>query len=323
MNADLLNHVLSHPHGAAGAFRSMVGYPLFGSAFQTLWPLFLIPLLTALVGLRATRLLPRRQGAWIPAALLAALPGLLALNELWLALDPEYLGALDNWRAWLLVRVVPAIGLLLVVRAMLRAARRSFEMRRLDRLALAPGLRLGRAAGVLGIRARELPTDASECFVAGVLRPTVYVSRGALSRLGEPELLAALHHERAHLRGRDTLLLSLLSFLCDLAPLAPAGITEAYQAAREAAADRMAVAHAGSLNLASALLALAGPAPVRAGSLPMAKPETLRWRLQAILEGSAASSTSWSRALMGVGLAALFLAWPYAQVWLHDVFCWS
>lgn len=323
MSLELLNHVMGHPHGAAGAFRSFVGYPLFGSAFHTLWPLFLMPYLAALTGERAARLLPRAPRAWVPAALLAALPGLMALGELWLVMSPEVLGPVDNWKARFLVWIVPAIGLLLLGRALLRALQRGLGMRRLHRASSEPGPRLKRAAATLSIRARELETFERECFVSGILKPTVYVSRGALARLSDAELMAALHHERAHVRGRDTLVLFLLSLLGDLSPFAPSGGFESYQAAREAAADAVAVSGAGSLNLASALLALARPGPVPVGGLPMAKPETLRWRLQAILEERREASVSWLKAAWGLVAASLFLAWPFAQTLLHEVFCWG
>ena len=323
MNQALLDHILSHPHGAAGAFRSLVGYPLFGSAFHTLWPLFLIPAITALLGARAARHLSATPRAWLPAALLAALPGLAALGELWLVMTPGVLGPADNWRAWLLLWIVPGIGMVLLARALWRTVLRGRETRRLQAAAIVPSPRLRRAAASLRLRVRELPTDRKECFVAGVIRPTAYVSRGALASLSPAELLAALHHERAHVRGRDTLVLSLLSFLADLAPLAPQGAIEVYQLARETAADRAAVLGAGRLDLAAALLALARPGPAPVGSLPMAKPETLRWRLQAILERGEAPAGSWRRAALGFVAASLLLAWPYAQVLLHGVFCWT
>ena len=324
MNLELVAHIMNHPHGAAGTFRSFLGYPLFGSAFHTLWPLFLMPYLAALVGERAARLLPRIPRAWLPAALLAALPGLMALGELWLVMRPDILGPVDNWKAWVLVGFTPGVGVLLVGRALLRSLQRVLGMRRLHRASSAPGPRLARAATTLSIRARELPTGERECFVSGILRPTVYISRGALARLSDAELLAALHHERAHVQGRDTLVLFVLSLLGDLCPFAPRGVFESYQATREAAADAAAVTGAGSLNLASALLALARPGPVPAGVLPMAnKPETLRWRLQAILEERPDTSLSWFRVACGLVAVTFFLAWPFAQSLLHDVFCWS
>src|SRR5262249_46705168 len=107
--------------------------------------------------------------------------------------------------------------------------------------------------------ALELPTSERDCFVAGVLKPTVFVSRGALEALGDAELEAALRHERAHVQGRDTLWLFLLSMLRDLAPYGEGAALEAFKLSREAIADREAAAGAGPLNLAAALVALARP----------------------------------------------------------------
>lgn len=322
MGHELAVHVMNHA-AEGSAFRTLVGYPLFGSAFHTLWPLFLMPVLVGFLGARAARALPRVPEAWIPAALLAALPGLVALGELWLVMTASIIGSQTTWRALVLLWLVPGVGLTLLGYVLVRTVQRQREISRLFRVSMGPGERLARAAAALGLRARELATDRKECFVAGVLKPTVFVSRGALSELSDAELLAALHHERAHVRGCDTLLLFLLSLLKDLAPLSSVPALGAYQSAREAAADREALAHAGRLDLASALLALARPGPAPAAALPMAKLETLRWRMQAILDERRDADLSWLRAALGLGAATLFLAWPFAQAFLHDFFCWG
>jgi Zn-dependent protease with chaperone function len=323
MGHELVMHVMHQ--GGGSLFRTLVGYPLFGSAFHTLWPLFLMPMLAAFVSGHAARALPRTPEAWMPAALLAALPGLVALCELWLVMTPTIVGSTTTWRALVLMWFAPAVGFALLGHALARALLRQREIRSLFRASTEPSERLARVAAALGLYARELAVDQKECFVAGVLRPTVFVSRGALTGLGDAELLAALHHERAHVRGRDTLLLFLLSLLKDLAPITRISALEAYQAAREAAADRAAVASAGRLNLASALLALARPGPAPAAILPMAKPETLRWRMQAILEEEAAPAggVSWPRVIGGLVAGAALLAWPVVQLQLLEVFCWS
>ncbi|HEX9472641.1 MAG TPA: M56 family metallopeptidase [Steroidobacteraceae bacterium] len=317
-------HLMGHP-AAGSAFRTFVGYPLFGGAFRNLWPLLLMPLLAAFIGERAARTLPRTPQAWIPAAILAALPGLVALTELWPALTANLLNSGITWRGVMLLWVTPAAGLALGGYALLRAILRQRELGRLFRAAAMPCERLASMAAALQLRARELPTADKECFVAGVFRPTVFISRGALVQLGDAELLAALHHERAHIRSRDTLLLCLLSVLRDLVPWAPASALEAYQMTRESAADREAAARAGSLNLAAALVALARSSPRPTTVLPMAKAETLRWRMQAILEGdeAAPARSFWPAAAAGLGFGLALMAWPLAQLQLLSVFCWS
>jgi Zn-dependent protease with chaperone function len=325
-NLQLLgHHLMTHPEGGS-AFRTLVGYPLFGGAFRNLWPLLLMPVLAACIGERAARALPRMPQVWIPAALLTALPGLVALVELWPVLTASTLSPDLNWRVMVLLWLTPAAGLALIVYALVRAVLRQREIARLFRAAAPPGERLAGAAAALGIRARELATDDKECFVAGVLQPTVFVSRGALAQLGERELLAALHHERAHIRGHDTLLLFLLSIFGDLAIYRRPATLEAFQATREAAADHAAITQAGPLELASALVALARPAPAAAGVLSMANSETLRWRMQTILEGgnpAAPGGGYWARAAAGLGLNAALMAWPLLQLQLLAVYCWS
>ena len=115
----------------------------------------------------------------------------------------------------------------------------------------------------------------------------MFVSSGALALLNDAELCAALHHERAHVTSRDTLFLVLLAFLRDLAPWGRGVAFDAFRAAREAAADRVAASSAGALNLAAALIALARPGREARGAavLSMASGDGLRWRMQALLDG--------------------------------------
>lgn len=50
--------------------------------------------------------------------------------------------------------------------------------------------------------------DTPEAFCAGLLRPRVYITTGALAKLDEPGLNAVLVHERHHARRRDPLRLA-------------------------------------------------------------------------------------------------------------------
>ncbi len=298
--------------------------PLFGGPFRNLWPLVVAPILAALIADRAARALPRDASSWIPAALLAALPGLALLSQAAIAFTMTD-GVVISWRGAVLDWLTPGIAIAWIGHGLIRAALRQREVARLFKAGRAPSARLAEAASALGLTALELPTPDRECFVAGVVKPTVFVSRGALESLNDAELAAALHHERAHVRGRDTLLLSVLSFLRDLAPWGAPSALEAYQAAREAAADREAAQRAGPLNLASALVSLARPATTAPSvALPMAKPETLRWRMQALLEEGAPEAPprqSWMRAAGGVGAGALIVALPVAQIQLLYMVC--
>jgi Zn-dependent protease with chaperone function len=233
------------------------------------------------------------------------------------------LGLVTTWRGALRFWVTPFAASCLIAYPIVRAALRQREVGRLFRAAQPAGPRLAAAARRLGVRALELPTAERECFVAGVLRPTVFISRGALAALGEAELEAALRHERAHIRGHDTASLFVLSMLRDLAPWGTGAALEAFKLSREAIADREAAAGGGSLDLAAALLALAraGPAPA-AAVLPMARPDTLRWRLQALLETDVSSGRlSWAQVTTGMGLSLALVATPALQLAVGRFVC--
>ena len=298
----------------------MIGDFLFDGSFRNLWPLFVIPLLTALISDRTARLLPRTPGAWAPAAILVLAPAASALGALYPALTTW--GPILTWRGVVLMAVTPAVAAILLGYPLVRMVLRQREVARLFRAATAAGSRLTAAAQRLGLRALELPTTERECFVAGLFRPTVFISRGALHVLGDEELEAALCHERAHIRGRDTLMLFVLSLARDLAPYGAGAALEAFVTAREANADRAAASNAGSLSLAAALVALARPGPTPQGVLPMAKRDTLRWRMQALLDTNTAEpSRSWVQVAGGVGLNLALVAWPIAQFQLMAMFC--
>lgn len=306
-------------------FWHVVADPLFGGAFRNLWPMLVMPALAAIISERAARLLPKTPDAWRPAAMLAALPGLATLG----AMVPLFLtdGHVHTWRGVVLLELTPLVALAVIGYAVVRALLRQREVALLFRAGKTPRPRLAEAAGRLGLTALELNTDDKECFVAGVLRPTVFLSRGALEGLTDQELDAALHHERAHVQGRDTLMLFALAILRDLAPYGRPTALDAFQAAREATADKAAARHAGPLNLASALVALARQSAPRDGfraALPMAKHDTLRWRMQAILEtGEPAepTKTSWMGVAGGVAANTALAVWPAAQIALVYVVC--
>lgn len=298
-----------------------IGAFLFSGPFRNLWPLIAVPALAALIGDSTARLLPKRGESWIPAALLAALPGLLAVAVTYPIV--LYGGEVTTWRGAVLYWLTPAAAALILGRALVRAVLRQREVARLFAASAPAGPRLTAAAARLGLNARELPCEGRECFVAGVLTPTVFLSRGALAELGDAELDAALHHERAHVKGADTALLFVLSFLRDLAPFGRGVALEAFHAAREAIADRQAAAGAGPLNLASALVALARPGPTPQAALPMAKPDSLRWRMQAILQTEPdppAPARAWLMVGAGLVLNSALLAWPVAQLSLVCAF---
>lgn len=296
---------------------------IFKSPFRNLWPLVLAPAVTLLISNCTARLVPRTpQGSAFGAAL-AAVPGLVGLVVICQAIDID---KVVTWRGVVLHWLTPLAAIALVTYAIARAVQRQALVDRLFAIALPARGRLASAAARLELRAVEIPSDGKDCFVAGVLRPTVFVSSGALAQLGDAELCAALHHERFHVRSRDTLLLVLLAFLRDLAPWGRAAALDAFRAAREAAADRSAAHSAGALNLATALLALARPGRAADGTavLPMASGDGLRWRMEALLDREAApgpSKSTWLKLAVGLVLSAVWLAWPQLQWQIMEWCC--
>lgn len=98
-----------------------------------------------------------------------------------------------------------------------------------------------------------------DAFCAGLLRPRIFVSSGALQTLGREELRAVLAHERHHARSRDPLRLLIARTLRDGLFFLPGmnELAERYAALAEVAADGAAVdANGGDRrSLAAALLA--------------------------------------------------------------------
>jgi Zn-dependent protease with chaperone function len=106
-------------------------------------------------------------------------------------------------------------------------------------------------------------------FCAGLLRPRIYLSTGALERLGDAELEAVLAHERLHRVRRDPLRIVAGRVLGEALFFAPAvrALTRRYDQLAELAADDHALAAVGGDRsiVASAMLAFeGGVAPERA-----------------------------------------------------------
>jgi hypothetical protein len=137
-------------------------------------------------------------------------------------------------------------------------------------------------------RVSVIDEASPQAFCAGYLRPSIYISRGALQLLSEAELGAVLSHEDRHRSTRDPLrfacgrlLSQALFFLPALRPLG-----DRYEELAEQKADQAAVrASAGESGpLASALLAFDAAAPAGAAGISNERVDSLlgqapRWRL--------------------------------------------
>jgi Zn-dependent protease with chaperone function len=155
---------------------------------------------------------------------------------------------------------------------------------------------------------------AVQAFCAGLLRPQVYVSTGALEALQPSELEAVLAHERHHRRRQDPLRIALGRVLARALFFLPvvAQLHARYCAMAELAADDTAIATTpgGSRTLASALLAFGdggqpqsavGIAPERVDQMMGRAPS---WPLPAAL------------VVAGLAVSALLagLAWQLTQL---------
>jgi Zn-dependent protease with chaperone function len=151
----------------------------------------------------------------------------------------------------------------------------------LTRITWCAGQALTRAAAARRRHRRRLslvgrPDPALGAVVVGHDDPAAYclpgrgsrivLTTGAIGALDEGQLRAVLAHERAHLRGRHHMLVTLAGALCAAFPRVPAFRTASEQVARlaELAADDAASAAAHRLTVAGALLNLGAGAPAAA-----------------------------------------------------------
>ncbi len=134
--------------------------------------------------------------------------------------------------------------------------------------------------------------ECPQAFCAGLWRPRIYVSTGAVARLARDELAAVLAHEAHHARYRDPLRIFCARVLSDSLFFLPVlrRLFDRYAALAELAADAAAVdAQRGDTRpLAAALLAfgecgdssVVGIAPERVDNLLGERP---RWDLPLVL----------------------------------------
>ncbi|MGI8706194.1 MAG: M56 family metallopeptidase [Sphingomicrobium sp.] len=289
---------------------------LFNSPVSQLWPMLLLPAIAALASDKIARKLPATRADWRAAALLTACPGLVMLAVIaMVAVRSATHMHPDDHLHFLQYHVPFALAVALVGRAAWRLYRRNSGVRALKKLARAASPRLERAAAQVSVPVREIDDDGCECFVAGALQPCAYVSRGVLKRMTDEELLAALHHERAHASSHDPAMLALLTFLGDLAPGTDRALT-LYRQARERRADSQAAERAGPCVLASALLAVSRGSTAPAAALGMSGSGPNTWRLQAILgvEPEVSPMLPGGRLWRAIGLNLALTGWPVAHM---------
>ncbi len=162
----------------------------------------------------------------------------------------------------LLVLGLALFGAVVVAIAVIGAIREVAATRRLAR-------RLATAEPLAGASAFVIADERPQAFCAGLIRPRVYVSRGALAILDDAALDTVLAHERHHARRLDPLRLAIgrimtraLFFLPGLTEL-----TRRREALAEISADESAVAAGpgGRSALARAMLSFSDSPAAGAG----------------------------------------------------------
>lgn len=178
----------------------------------------------------------------------------------------------------------------------------------------------GKRDPVLG--ANVLPTLTPLCFIAGVFKPTVFLSQGMLDGVAPDQLAVILHHERAHAARRDVLLrLVAQAATLFMWPSARVTLLGALELAAEQSCDEVAAASVGDrLQVAEAILRVErllqktvsqlSPLSVAFGG------DTVPQRVRALLE---APKRSGSALLMFAGLVSLSCGVLAASTPLHHL----
>ena len=159
----------------------------------------------------------------------------------------------------ILVTVLAGIGVAAGAGALRSLDRHCRAQRRLVRR-----LNVLRQLPVGGVTAHVFGDSRPQAFCAGLLRPRIYLSTGALNVLSWPELNAVVAHEAHHAAQRDPLRILLTRVLRDAFFFLPImrHVADRYCALAEMAADDAAVRYCGDRGaLASAMLTFEERAP--------------------------------------------------------------
>ena len=215
---------------------------------------------------------------------------------------------LQSGLAMVLTLVLAGAGLIVLALAVRSAARQFIVQRRVVRSARAVGRR--RIGGhVVTVIAGERP----RAYCAGLLRPRIYVSLGALRALSASELGAVIAHEGHHRAKRDPLRIFVAGVVTDALFFLPGlrRLGRRYRELAELAADEAATRSADGESLASALLAfgtrggevgaVVGIAPERVDHL---LGQAAHWQLpRSVFAGFLATTAALAAAM--IALAAL------------------
>ncbi len=247
----------------ASPLITVLTHTAIAGTWSGVWPLVVLPAFSVGVGELIAARLTLRDPVWERRALLCLLstPGVL-----WMTLT---LGAaitferfpVHTWRCIVTIYGGVTVAALIGLRATASQVRRSRGIARLRSVTVPPAQRLAAAAARCHIRVEQIDIDRPFCALVGVWRPRVVISRGAVDRLNDDELCAALQHERAHQSLHEVFWTALVALSADCSLFRARRAQVAYRRCREFVADDAAARRVAAVDLASALLAFSrGPA---------------------------------------------------------------
>ena len=156
--------------------------------------------------------------------------------------------------------VILASALAWMVRLSVVASRSKHELATLPCVSVPP--KLARKARAVGIdRIACVGAGSPVAFCAGLVRPTMFISEGAVAGLSDAELLAVLHHEADHARRREPLRRAARTAAAEVLTFFPIvrWWSDRQIARSELSADAVAERMVGRSALAGALLVMTAP----------------------------------------------------------------
>lgn len=294
-----------------GVAQALVACIVSGAVFASICAALVVPLIAWIAVRSLTPAIQKMNGDWRGQAALAAfaasIPGALFLFLVTYGLATSASSVcLQTSPGRALFGTLAALMLAAIGRAIVHALHRSRDAAHAVARSLPASPRLARIAAQAAVSAYQLPDDAqSIVMLYGGRRAAVYVSTKALRELSDDDLLAALHHERAHQMRGDHRIALVLYFLTDLLPLPVGDLVRAYRWSREFCADGHALQHVSSSDLASALLQMVAPQSGPAHAAAFAEAAVLHDRLRALLLHEVPKASQLRRAVMTAALLAI------------------
>lgn len=285
---------------------------LSGAVFASICAALIVPFIAWLAVRSLAPAIHAMHGDWRAQAALAALaasiPGALFLFLVVYGLATSGSSAcLQTVPGRALFGTLAALMLAAIARTIVQATRRSRDAANAVATALPASSRLARIAAQAAVNAYHLPDEVQPIVMLyGGRQPAVYVSTKALRELGDDELLAALHHERAHQTRGDHRIAPILYFLTGLLPLPAGDLVRAYRRSREFCADGGAVQHVASSDLAAALLQMVGrQRELPANASAFSEGDAMRDRLRALLLPEVPKVSRFRRTVVTVALCTI------------------